>query len=256
MKIRRKLIWTLTSGTIILTMFASTANAAQYSSPNYQLNEVFVGNGGELNLTSPNYSASGSVGSLGVGNSSSPSYQAQAGFNTFRSPYIALIVNNSSTNLGALSSGATSTSTASFSVKAYLANGYIVQTDSPAPSSGSHILTPLSSPAAATPGLEQFGMNLVADTNPNTLIGVSANPVQQPDNTFSYGTVNPSTCGSVTPGYDTANEYKYNNGDVIAASCLSSGETDYTISYIFDISNKTPAGAYHFNDVLVATATY
>jgi hypothetical protein len=36
----------------------------------------------------------------------------------------------------------------------------------------------------------------------------------------------------------------------------TTGEADYTISYVYNISNGTPEGNYVFNDILVATATY
>ncbi len=253
--------WRHTIGVVIVCgiLFAISpvsVKADTYASPNYQINQVFVGNGGSLSLSSPNYSAQASVGALGVGHSSSTNFQAQAGYDTNRSPYLELGVTNSSTSLGTLSSSTTATATAKFLVKAYLANGYVVQTNSPPPSSGSHTLQPLATATASVAGQEQFGMNLVADTNPSSLSTTSSNPVQNPDNTFSFGSVNPATCASVSSGYNIPNEYKYAEGDVIAASCLSSGETDYTISYIFNVSNTTPGGHYTFNDVIVATATY
>jgi hypothetical protein len=103
----------------------------------------------------------------------------------------------------------------------------------------------LSTPTASIPGTEQFGMNLVANTSPITF---GANPSQNPSSVFSFG--------AAASGYNTANLYKYVQGSTIASSNSSSGETDYTISYIYNISNSTPGGYYLFNDVLVATATF
>jgi hypothetical protein len=94
-------------------------------------------------------------------------------------------------------------------------------------------------------GTEQFGINLVANTNPTTF---GANPVQQPDSTFSYG--------AAATGYNTANLFKYVKGDVVASSSKSSGTTVYTISYLYNISPVTDAGEYRFSHVLVATATF
>ena len=56
--------------------------------------------------------------------------------------------------------------------------------------------------------------------------------------------------------YSLANNYKYVKGDTIAGSASSSSETDYTISYIFNVSPVTPGGTYVFHHVIVATATY
>jgi hypothetical protein len=103
----------------------------------------------------------------------------------------------------------------------------------------------MSTATTSSPGTEQFGINVVANTTP---ISQGANPVQIPSSTFSFGLA--------APGYDTPNNYKYNNGDTIAQSPKSTGETDYTISYLANISGVTPAGHYVMNQSLVATATF
>ena len=58
------------------------------------------------------------------------------------------------------------------------------------------------------------------------------------------------------PGYDTVNNFRYNTGDTIAQSDSSSGQTDYTISYIVNISPITEAGLYVFSQDLVVVGTY
>ena len=88
-------------------------------------------------------------------------------------------------------------------------------------------------------------MNLVARASP---ISFGVSPVQNPSGAFSFGVA--------AAGYNTANLYQYVAGSTIADSTSSSGETDYTISYIYNISNLTPGGTYTFNDVLVAAATF
>lgn len=230
------------------TASASCANQQSCSS-NYGVNEIFFGTGGNLSNCSSSYCAKTSVGALGVGNTKSTNYQAQAGFNTDRTPYIELTVNNSDVNLGVLSISSTATATGTFSVKTYLAGGYIVQTASEPPTYNGHSLNALSSPTASSAGTEQFGINLVANT---TTCGAPANfgvnPVQVPSSTFSFG--------AVSSGYDTCGKFQYNKGDTIAYSNSSSGETDYTISYIENISASTLAGQYNFSQILVATSTY
>jgi hypothetical protein len=61
---------------------------------------------------------------------------------------------------------------------------------------------------------------------------------------------------TVTAGYNTCGLFKYVKGDTIASSSKSSGETDYTISYIFNISPTTPGGTYSMNHVLVAVGGF
>ncbi|HSX47477.1 MAG TPA: hypothetical protein VLF63_01760 [Patescibacteria group bacterium] len=237
---------TLIKFVFCLIIFAPvTVFAAQSSSPNYQVNEVFIGNGGALNVCSSNYCAKESLGEIVVGKTSSTNFQAQAGFNTDRTPFLEFIVNQSTVDLGGLSTGSTTTTTATFSVKNYLSSGYQVVTVSNPPKNNSYTIHNLTTPTASSAGTEQFGINLVANTSPTTF---GANPNQVPSNVFSFG--------SASSGYNTANQYKYVPGDIIAHSTSSSGETDYTISYIYNISNITPGGVYTFNDTLVATATY
>ncbi len=230
---------------IVILMVPSLALAAQSASTNYQVNEVFMGSGGALNNCSTNYCAKESIGETGVGNPSSANYQAHAGFNTDRSPYLQFIVNGTSTDVGVLSTGTTATTTATFSVKNYLSSGYSVVTVSNPPQNNSYTMHALSSPTASSAGSEQFGMNLVANTSPATF---GANPSQNPSSAFGFG--------AAASGYNTTNLYKYVPGDVVASSSKSSGETDFTISYIFNIGVLTPGGVYSFNDVLVATATF
>jgi hypothetical protein len=231
--------------------------AAESSSSNYQVNEVFFGSGGALNDCSASYCAKEAIGETAVGTTKSSSYQAHAGFNTYRQPYLQFIVNGGTTNVGVLSTGTTTATTATFSVKAYLSSGYSVVTVGVPPTYNTYNMHALSTPTASALGTEQFGMNLVQNSCPGTFIGctttLGANPNQNPSSTYSFGQ---AATSSYTPSYNTPNEYAYVNGSTIAFSNSSSGETDYTISYIYNISNTTPGGYYTFNDTLVATATF
>ena len=223
---------------------ASVALADVYSSPNYQINEVSTNPGGGL-LSSTNYQAYQSVGDTTVGNATGTNYQTWNGFNTTTTPFLDAFVNGGNTDIGTLSTATTAHTTATFRVRTYLASGYVVQTVGTAPSDDNHTLAAPSSPTASAAGTEQFGMNLVANTSPATF---GANPSQQPNSTFSFG--------AAATGYNTSNLYKYATGDTIAQSTKSSGETDYTISYIFNISNLTPAGVYTYKQSLVVTSTF
>jgi hypothetical protein len=229
---------------------------AQSCTSTYEINEVVFGEGGAQGYGdgtcytgSTLYCADETVGDTGVGNTAGTAYQAYGGFNTYRTPSLTFIVNSGGGSLGTLTAGTTTTTTTTFSVKTYLASGYIVTTDSNAPSAGIHTLTNLSTATASNSSAEQFGMNLVANTTGcGAPANFGSNPVQVPNSSFSFGTA--------ATGYNTCGLFQYNNGDTIAQSTQSSGETDYTISYIFNITNVTPAGFYTFNQVLVATSTF
>ncbi len=219
--------------------------AAQSNSSSYQINEVFFGSGGSLRDCSASYCAKLSAGETTVGNTKGTDYQAQAGFNTDRTPYLEFVVNNANQDIGTLTSTTTKTANATFSVKSYLAGGYIVKQTSPGPTNGSFTLAGLNTPTASAVGTEQFGINLVANTSPATF---GSAPQQAPDSTFGFGQVN--------AGYNTPNSYKYVQNDTIANSDVSSGVTNFTVSYIFNVSNLTAGGTYTLRHVLVATSTF
>lgn len=219
---------------------------AQTSSSNYSVSEAFVGSGGQIDSSSANFQSKASIGDLTVGNTASATYQAFAGFTTTDQPYIEFYVDATDIAFGNLTDTATATGTSQFYVRSYLTSGYVVTTlGGGLVSEGNVSIDNIPTPTAATPGIEQFGMNLVANTSPTSF---GSAPVQVPNATFSYG--------AAAPDYDTANVYKYVEGDVIASSDRSTGQTNYTASYIANISAITEAGLYEMAQVYIATATF
>lgn len=220
----------------------------------YGVSEVFFGTGGELNTCSTGptgYCAKTAVGETGVGLScpTGPNKDCiQAGYNTDRQPSLTFIVGAPATpNLGYLNTGNVATDYATFSVQTYLASGYIVQAyGSPTSNGNPHVLTPITTPGGATsaPGTEQFGMNLVVNTSP--VVGVAA----------ACQTPSFCTLGTIASNYANANKFYYTSGDAIVTGSSSTGQTNYTISYIFNISGATPDGTYTLNQSLVATSTF
>lgn len=230
---------------VLLVLSTSPVLAETSSSANYRVDQTFFGSGGELNACSGSYCSKQTAGELGVGNTSSSNYQAYAGFNTTDDPYIEFVVTGNNIDLGYLDTASTKTATGTFYVRAWQASGYIVRTASDPPTNtgpSQYQMTALATPTGPSPGTEQFGINLVDNSSPN----IGANPQQS--QSFSYGTA--------STGYDTANLFKYVKGDAVAESAQSTGVTTYTVSYIFNIANATPSGAYQFRHVLVATGTF
>lgn len=236
-------------GLLMFILFVGILSNAQaqpkHTSPSYGVEEVYFGAGGVTDANSANYNARASLGDTVVGNSASSLYQIYGGYTTTDVPFLEFTVSQTAVDLGTQSVASTSSGSATFTVKAYLSSGYVVQTVSDPPKNSSYTMATPNSPTAPTVGVEQFGMNLRANTAPNT---IGADPVQIPDASFSYG--------QVSPGYDTPNMYKYNKNDNIAFSNKSSGVTQYTITYIMNVSNLTPSGVYTMDQSLVATATY
>jgi hypothetical protein len=270
--LKAKKLW----GSATLALLLSVATVApayavcpagqQSCSSNFSVGEAFFGNGGQLNACSATYCTKQALGETGVGNTSSTTYQAQAGFNSNRNEYIEINVNTTTVDFGVLTNSSTHVGTAAFNVKAYVANGYQVVSSSTPPKNGSYTMAAPSTPTASAVGTEQFGMNVVGNTCPGTAPGsgsgsctgaLGSNPVQVPGATYSYGQAGNGTGNTPsTARYDQTNQYMYRNGDVIAYSAKSSGETDYTISYIMNISSVTPGGTYSMVQSLVATATF
>jgi len=246
--------------TVMLLAVPLAASADQSSSTNYQVNETFFGTGGELNASSTNYQSKQSAGELTVGALRSTIYSAQAGFNTDRTPYIAIATLTPSVDIGVLDVSRPNVGTAQFWVRAYLADGYVVQSYGGPPSNGSHTMATSATGLTSSPGTEQFGINLAANNNlsgamtgtPLASVGnFGSAPTQYPNYT-----PDPFGFGAVDSDYTTANSFRYSNGDAIAYSTRSSSDTTFTISYLFNISPVTPAGTYTMQHSIVATATY
>jgi hypothetical protein len=219
-----------------------------YKSTNYGVDEVFMGSGGLNDTSSASYKARASLGDIAVGNTGSATYQAYGGFVTTADPYIELVVNPTNVDLGYLSSGSASTTSATFTIRTWLASGYIIVNGSDPPSytSGGNtpFLTALATPTGYSTNTEMFGINLIDNSSPD----IGATPVQIPDASYSFG--------QVDADYAHLNQFMYVKGDTIAYSTKSSSVTQYTVSYLYGIATETPAGQYTFNHSIVATSTY
>jgi hypothetical protein len=218
----------------VLAIWAGPVAHAQSTSTNYKVEESFFGTGGELDASSTNYKAKQSAGEMTVGNSASANYQFQGGFNTTDTPLLEVAVNGGTYDMGVLDISSTGNVTATFTVRNYLSSGYVVRLNGQAPtdSVSGHSLTSLSTASSSVPGTEQFGVNLVDNGNPD----IGSNPAQVPDSTYSFGTP--------VAGYDTGNLFKFVDGDTIAMSPKSSGQTNYALSIIANVARSTPSGQY------------
>jgi len=228
---------------------------AQYSSSNYSLNEYSFGAGGDPQQTSTNYQSQSSLGATGVGDFSSTNYRANVGFLTQNTVFLEEGVTAGSISLGTLSTTTTGSGTGTFYVKTYLSNAYNVITINPGlTQEDGYILANLAAATASTVGTEQFGINLVKNTNfCGAGCDLGADPSNQPDNSFADG--------QAASGYNTANQFKYVQGDVIASSPKTSGnqaigQTNYTISYIANESSITRAGLYTMDHDIVVVGTF
>lgn len=152
---------------------------------------------------------------------------------------LSFAVNTTSVSLSNVSTTTTKTATALFSAAVSCTNsGYSVTVNGNPPNGGSYTLTNLTTPTASSTGTEQFGINLVANTSPS----VGASPT--------------GGIGTAASGYSTPNQFKYISGNTIASASGNSAQTDYTISFIVNVSSVTPAREYTTTLTLICTATY
>ena len=249
---RRKKL--LLGAVLLLSVSPMRAFAQTSSSPNYSVEESSFSTGSGSG-TSANFGSQVSIGDLGVGSAFSTNYGAYAGPISPNEEYLEVATSPSLVDLGDLSNNETAVGVGSFYVRAYLNSSYVVLTTSDPPTSeNGAFLDPITSAAAPLAGTEQFGINLVENSCPAASVGCvppfGANAVVQPDSNFANG--------EATAGYDTADTYQYNKGDAIAQSVGEPawGQTDFTISYIANISVQTSAGLYSMNHSLVAVPTF
>lgn len=230
---------------LILYGVNGIAVGAQGSSPSYRIDESYIGPGGSVESSSASYKESSSLGDTGVGGAASTAYQQVAGFNTTNEPRLVMIVDTTSINFGQLSTAVATTATSTFKVLNYTSSGYSVFTVGSPPTNSGHSLAGINPTGASVVGTEQFGINLVANTSP---VAVGANPVQVPSGSFSFG--------AAAAGYNTANNYRYVNGEAVAQSVKTSGQTDYTVTYLINVANNTPGGSYIGGQALVVVGSY
>lgn len=220
---------------------------AQYQGTTYMVEEAQVGAvGSDNDLEGTAYQGRATAGDTAVGSVSGSAYQGVGGFTTTGEPHLEVYVNSVTIDLGTLSASTPSTTSATFWVRSYLASGYNVYTDGQPPTNESgNQISPLTGGGTSSPGSSQFGINLTANTAPTT---VGAVPQQVPDATYGFG--------QVDANYNTANTYRYNDNERVAFSNSSSGQTLYTISYLYNITPLQAAGLYVFNQSIVVVPTY
>ncbi len=209
---------------------APRAIAQTSKSPNYQVTESQFGAGGSTDACSSTYCARVSIGSdASTNGATSPAL----GTVTYSEPMIEMSVEPGASSLGELSTERTGLKIMKVNIRNYLSGGYMLQIVGTPPKYKDHTLNALSSVGEPLPGTEQFGINVVANTIPQT---IGANPIEQPG-----GAENTSL---IMPGYNTPNVFKYVNGATIAASQATTGGADFTITMMVNIASSTPAGLY------------
>ena len=224
----------------LLTAGLFPALVCSMTSTNYRIDTDSINVGG-VKQTSGNYKSEDSIGETATGKMASKTYNASTGYQATWEypPGLSFAVNENFAPLGTLTTAGAATNETTFSVSTNAVDGYAVSVAGSTLTSisGSHI-NALSDPANSDPGTEQFGINLVANSTPS--VG------DDPDGGI----------GQAASGYSDINKFKYVSGSTVATASTYSKNTDFTISYLANISNQTVAGGYSTNITLIATAQF
>ena len=204
------------------------------SSENYQVIEPEFGVGASLDSCSGSYCAKATIGSLTGDEASSQNYTSSFGpVATGGEPMLDVLVEPGISQLGELATTKTSFKTMAIKVRSYLSGGYMLQIYGDPPSYQDHSLATTSSPAVSIPGVEQFGINVAANTIPESF---GAQPAHLPSNE--------DASSLAEENYKTPNRFMYQSGDVLAITRSESSEVHYTVSMVVNVAGSTPAGHY------------
>ena len=131
-------------------------------------------------------------------------------------------------DMGLLSPEQPLTAQSQMAVGTNASGGFVIIADGSPVSAGTNVIESLEQPSPSIPGSNQFGINLVENTDP----AVGLNPEGEWANAV------------VEPGYDQPNMYKFKPGDIVASSPNVSLMKKFTVSYILNSSPDLRPGVY------------
>jgi hypothetical protein len=145
----------------------------------------------------------------------------------------------STVNFGTLSASATNTGVSQIGVGTNANSGYAITVNGSTLSSGGNTIAALAAQTASTTGSEQFGLNLRDNATPD------------------FGT-DPDGSGTAAPtaNYNTADQYRFVSGDVVASKNGTDQFRRFHVGYIANIDTASQAGAYTSTLTYIATATF
>lgn len=148
---------------------------------------------------------------------------------------------SSTVALGTITSGVTASGTSTFAVATNASTGYSVTYSGDSLTSGSNVIDAMTTRASSNLGSKQFGINLRNNSTPSVGSDISGGGLG----------------GAVAADYNVANEFKFTpSGEEIASSNIPSNANNFTVSYIANIDDVTPAGQYSTAINFVAVANF
>jgi hypothetical protein len=144
-----------------------------------------------------------------------------------------------SINLGTLTAKQANIAQSQFAAATNSPSGYVVFAVGTTMTSGNNVIPALNSPSIGAAGVNQFGINLRANSSP----AIGSNPA-------GIG------IGTPTAYYNTPNLFAFRPGDAIATSTMSTNYNKMTVSYLVNINNSQPIGVYSTTLTYVAIAQF
>lgn len=143
-------------------------------------------------------------------------------------------------DMGQLDADSTLTAQSQMAVGTNATAGFTITVNGSPPAAGTSVIPAQSSPGVSKVGTNQFGINLVANSDP--FVG------SDPEGTWANAI--PSS------DYATPNLYKFVSGDVIAYSPNVSLMKKFTVSYILNSSKDLRAGVYSTTITFIASGRF
>lgn len=131
-------------------------------------------------------------------------------------------------DMGDLTDDTTLSADSQMSVGTNATDGFTITANGSPPTAGTTIIDGMDTPGPSVAGQNQFGINVVENTDP--VVGIN------PDGPFANGVP--------APDYGVPNQYKYVDGDIIAYSPNVSLMRRFTVSYILNANANLKAGIY------------
>lgn len=144
------------------------------------------------------------------------------------------------TDMGTLQADSTLVAKSQMAVGTNATGGFAITAIGNPLSAGTHTIDSPTIPTVSKPGTNQFGINLVANTDP--AIG------KDPEGDWANAVP--------TTDYGEANKYMYVPGDVVATSSAVSLMKKFTVSYIVNSSPDLRAGVYTTTITYVASGRF
>jgi hypothetical protein len=142
-------------------------------------------------------------------------------------------------DFGEFSSATASTATTQFSIATNDPTGYNAFISGQTMTSGNNVIPALDAQSSSITGVSQFGFNLRANSSPT--VGA---------NSDGGGTGVPNST------YNTPNQFRFVDGDLIASSPITTNHTRYTVSYIVNVAEGQAAGIYASTLTFTSVASF